>query len=157
MPINQNIKEALKIIHEKLSKNNIKWALAGTTNMQLQGMQVEPHDLDIVIQHKDLQKVSELFSDYSASAVKELRVLSGNRALEVKAVIEKLEVQFFGGDENDIYVNNLLSGKILKIKLDINEIPCFTLEAESQVYIETKRKQKADLIQEFLNKNRMHK
>ena len=148
--INQDIKKSIKIIHERLENKNIKWALAGSTNMQLQGMQAKPRDLDIVIQHKDLDKVSEIFSDYSASDVKELKTLSGKPAWEVKATINGIEIQFFGGDENDIYVSKLLSGRTIMVKLDSIEIPCFTLEAESQNYTETKREKKASLIQEFL-------
>lgn len=146
--VNQNTKEAIKIIHERLV--NIKWALVGSTNMQLQGMQIEPRDLDIVLHYKDLKKVSEIFRDYSVSAVKKFKTLSGKPAWEVKAKINDVEIQFFGGDENDIYVSKLLSGRTILVKLDGIEIPCFTLEAESQTYMETNREHKANLIKEFL-------
>ncbi len=149
--VNQDIKRAIKIIYEKLTNNNIKWVLVGSTNMQLQGMQIEPRDLDITIQHKDMEKVSRLFSDYSASPVKEFETLSGESAWEVKAIISNVEVQFFGGSETDTYVSKLLSGRTVSVKLDDIEVPCFTLEAESQAYRETNREHKADLIQEFLN------
>lgn len=152
--VNQDIKEAIKIIHERLVNNSIKWALVGTTNMRLQGMQVEPHDLDVVIQHKDLKKVSRLFSDYSASSVKEFETLSSKPAFEVKAMIVNVEVQFLGGDETDIYVSKLLSGRTVSVKLDGIEVPCFMLEAESQSYMETNREQKANLIKEFLRTRR---
>lgn len=152
--MNENIKEAIKIIHELLGQNNIKWALVGSTNLQLQGMQIEPRDLDIVIQHRNLEKVSEIFTDYSASSVKELKTLSGEPAWEVKAKINGIETQFFGGDETDIYVSKLLASKIAMIKLENIEIPCFTLEAESQSYKETNREHKAHLIQEFLSTRR---
>jgi predicted nucleotidyltransferase len=149
--VNQNIKDAIKTIHERLTNNDIKWALVGSTNMQLQEMHVEPRDLDIVIQHRDLEKISKIFFDYSASPVKEIETLSGKPAWEVKAIIGNVEIQFFGGDENDVYVSKLLSGRTVLVKLDGIEIPCFTLEAESQAYMETNREHKAHLIQEFLS------
>jgi len=151
--VSQYIQEAIKTIHKKIG-HDIKWALVGSTNMQIQGMQIEPRDLDIVIQHKDLERVSKIFSDYSASNVIKLKTFSGKPAWEVRATINSVEIQFFGGDEKDIYVIKLLSGKIIMIELDGIKIPCFTLEAESQTYKETNREHKANLIQEFLSTRR---
>lgn len=148
--VNRYVKEAIKTIYKKIG-HDIKWALVGSTNMQIQGMQIEPRDLDIVIQHKDLEKVSRIFSDYSASKVIKLKTLSGKPAWEVRATINDVKVQFFGGDEKDIYVSELLSGKIIMIELDGTKIPCFTLEAESQTYKETNREHKTNLIQKFLD------
>ncbi len=150
----QDIKDAIKTIHERLKNNNVKWALVGSTNLQLQGMHVEPRDLDIVIQHEDLEKVSDLFSDYSSSAVERLETLLVEPAWEVKAIINGIEVQFFGGNKTDIYVSKLLANRIITMKLNDIEIPCFTLEAESQSYKETNREHKAHLIQEFLSARR---
>lgn len=154
--VNKDIKEAIRIIHERLENKKIKWALVGSTNMQLQGIQVEPRDLDIVIQHKDLYKVSEIFSDYSASTVKELKTLTGEPAWEVKSIINGVEIQFFGGNEANTYVSKLLASEIIMIKLDSIEIPCFTLEAEARTYKETNREHKAHLIQEFLDTHRIN-
>jgi len=119
--------------------------------MKLQGMKTEPRDLDIVVQYKDLQKVSSIFSDYSASAVMELESLTNKPAWEVNVKINDADVQFIAGEEKDVYVSKLLENRIIVIKLDDIEIPCFTLEAESQTYKETNREHKAHLIQEFLN------
>jgi len=148
--IGQYFKDAIKIIRKRLDGNQIRWALVGSANMKLQGMKTEPRDLDIVVQYKDLQKVSGIFSDYSASAVKELESLTDKPAWEVKARINGAEVQFIAGDEKDVYVSKLLANKITYVKLDGVDIPCFTLEAESQAYAETNRGHKARLIQEFL-------
>ncbi len=118
---------ALKIIRKRLEDNQIKWVLVGSTNMKLQGMETEPHDLDIVVQYKDLQKVSSIFSDYSSSAIMELKSLTSNPAWEVNTKINGIDVQFIAG-----------------------EVPCFTLEAEMQTYNETKREHKAHSIQQYL-------
>ncbi len=139
---------ALKIIRKRLEDNQIKWALVGSTNMKLQGMETEPHDLDIVVQYKDLQKVSGIFSDYSSSAIGELE--SDNPAWEVNAKINGIDVQFIAGEERDVYVSKLLANRIIYIKLDDVIVPCFTLEAEMQTYNETKREHKAHSIQQYL-------
>lgn len=150
--IDNDFKKAIKIIHERLERNKIKWALVGSTNLQLQGMEVQPRDLDIVIQLKDLEKIRRMFTDYDASAVNEMKTLTDVPAWEVKAKINDIEVHFFGGKNTDIYVNKLLTDRLISIKMDNVEIPCFTLEAESQAYIETNREHKAHLIQDFLKR-----
>lgn len=152
--INQYFKNAIKIIHKRLDDNRIKWALVGSANMKLQGMEIEPHDLDIVTRCENLQKVSSIFSDYSASAVKGLESLTDKPAWEVKAKIDGAEVQFIAGDERDVYVSKLLANQITYVKLDGFDIPCFTLEAESQAYMETNREHKARLIQQYLDARR---
>ena len=150
--INENFKKAIKIIHELMNENEIKWALVGSTNMQLQGMDVNPHDLDIVVQLKDLEKIQEIFSEYDDSAIKELKPLTDEPAWEVRMKIDDTEIQIFAQRDTGEYVSKLLKNKLIKIKLGNIEIPCFTLEAEAQTYAKTNREHKAHLIREFLKR-----
>lgn len=135
-----------------MNDNKIKWALIGSTNMQLQGMNVNPYDLDIVVQLKDLEKMREIFSDYNPSTIKELKLLTNEPVLELKINIGNVEVQILGEKDTGNYVSKLLANKLTKIKIDKIEIPCFTLEAEAQTYAKTNREHKAHLIQEFLER-----
>lgn len=145
---------AIKVIHKLLSENNIFWALIGSANLQLQGMSVAPHDLDIVVQLNDLYKMHKIFSQYSPSEIKELKPLAGEPAWEVKLVIDRAEVQILGEKDNGIYVSKM--DLLTNIKFDGMEIPCLTLEAEAQAYEETKRDGKAKLIREFLTKTKLY-
>jgi len=146
----KRIKDAIKNVFSRLDESGILWCLAGSINMQLQGIQVEPHDLDVIIQHKDLEKVSALFSDYSASPMKEMKTLSGQLAWEVEAYINGMKVQFFGGDEDDIYSGKMIAEMTTKVSIDELKVPCLTLEAEMKSYIETNREHKARIIKDFL-------
>ncbi len=150
--MDEKFKKTIKIIHKRLEYNKIKWALVGSTNMQLQGMNVSPHDLDVVVQLKDLEKTREIFSDYDASAVKELKPLTDEPAWEVRMEIDGVEVQIFAQMDTGAYVSKLLANKLVKMILENVEIPCFTLEVEAQTYAETNREHKAHLIQEFLKR-----
>ena len=145
------IKDAIRTIFSRLDGSGILWCLAGSVNMQLQGIQVEPHDLDVVIQHKDLEKIRAIFSDYSASSVRELKTLSGNLAWEVEAYVNDVKVQFFGGNEDDIYVGKLIAGMTIKVSIDELKVSCLTLEAEMKSYLETNREHKAKIIKDFLS------
>lgn len=136
-----------------MNKNDIKWALIGSTNLKMQGMDVNPNDLDIVVPLKDLEKMREIFADYNASVVKELKSLTDEPGWEVKLEIDGVEVQILGENDTGEYVSKLLENKLTKISIDNIEIPCFTLEAEAQTYTETNREHKAHLIQDFLKRS----
>jgi len=146
------IKDAVRIIFSRLDDSGIMYCLAGSVNMQLQGIQVEPHDLDVVIQHKDLERVRTIFSDYSASSVRKLKnTLSEKPAWEVEVYISGVKVQFFGGDEDDIYAAKMIAGMTTKFSIDDIKVPCLTLEAEMKSYLETNREHKAKIIKDFLS------
>jgi hypothetical protein len=52
------------------------------------------------------------------------------------------------------YVSKLLANKLIYIKFNGFEIPCFTLEVEAQAYEETNRDNKAELIRDFIKKDK---
>jgi len=147
----KRIRDTIRTVFSRLDASGILWCLAGSVNMQLQGIQVETHDLDVVIQHKNLEKIKSLFSDYSASPVREMKTLSGKPAWEVEACVDGVKVQFFGGDEDDIYVGKMIAGMTIKVLIDEIKVPCFTLEAEMKSYLETNREHKAKIIKDFLS------
>jgi len=150
--MNEKFKEVIRIIHQRL--DGIKWALVGSTNMQLQGIPIQPRDLDICVRRIDLEELKELFSDYPISNINELKPFNTEQSWEVKIIISHVEVQFFGQNDTGEYVSKLLADRIIQIKLDDIMIPCFTLDAEEQTYAETHREQKAHLIREFLSTRR---
>lgn len=141
---------AINVIYFRLNTSGIKWSITGSTNLQLQHINIIPHDLDIAMHQSDLKKINKLFIDHFASDVKELNVLSNIPAWEVKANICNVDVHFFGGDDNDIYTNKLISSKIILIALGSINIPCFTLSTELELYRQTWKNDKVKLIQKFL-------
>jgi hypothetical protein len=147
-----NLTKALKTIYTRMHEGRIAWALVGSTNMKLQGMDAEPRDLDIVVQYRNLNDVRQAFSDYLPSKITQLKSLGGKPAWEVKTKINDIEVQFNGANEDDVYVSKLLAHKIAYVALEYTGmyIPCLTLEAEAQAYVETNRPEKAQLIQQYL-------
>jgi len=148
--INSKFTHAIKVIHQLLDEKKISWALIGSTNMQLQGMNVNPRDLDIVVQLKDLEKMKNIFSGYLASEIRKLEPMTIEPAWEVKLDIDEVEVQILGELDTGEYVSKLLAKRLIHISLGDIQVPCFTLDAEAQTYAETKREHKANLIRDFL-------
>ena len=151
--INKEFKEVIKIVSKKMEQNGIKWALIGSTNMALQGMDVNPRDIDLVVKLSDLKKMKSIFSNYRLSEIKELKPFTGESVWDIKIRINNIEIEILGEKDNGEYVRKLLANRIVKIRLDEIEIPCFALEAESQTYAETNKKHKADMINNFLEKS----
>ncbi len=148
--LDSRFNNALKLVCISLTENDIPFAVIGSVNMRLQGMDVQPADLDIVVRLKDLAKMHEIFSAYAPSPVRELQSLGHFPAWEVKVVIGAVDVQILGEQDAGEYVSKLLEKRLISIRWDDVQIPCFTLEAEAQAYAETKREHKARRILEFL-------
>ncbi len=142
---------ALRTVRKRLENAGIRWALAGSTNMLVQGIPSDPRDMDIAVRREDLGRISGLFSDFSSTPVREFRSLAGGTAWEVRTNISGIKVQFFGGDEDDVYVSKLLAGRTVNVRFGGIEIPCFALEAESRAYREMGRPEKAETIDRFLS------
>lgn len=148
--MSEEFEKTIKLISRVLENNKIKWALVGSANMAIQGMNVDPRDLDIVVQLKNLKKMTKIFLNYRPSKINELKPFTKELAWEVKLIINNIEVQIFGERDTGEYVRKLLANKLIKIKLGEAEIPCFTLKAEAQTYAETNRGHKAKLTNKFL-------
>lgn len=150
--MNEQFKKALYVINKKMKEADIRWAVIGSANMALQGMEIMPRDLDIVATFDDLQKIKKLFSQYNASDILKLPTMTGEPAWEIKTEIEGVVVQFLGEKENGQYVSKLLIGRIMIVPVDNIVVPCLTLQAEARAYAETNRPAKAKLIKDFLKK-----
>ncbi len=62
--VHDNFKKALKVIVERLEKHNIEWVLAGTLSLALQGVNIEPKDVDILTNAEDALKTNLVFKDF---------------------------------------------------------------------------------------------
>nr|MBA4404683.1 hypothetical protein [Nanoarchaeum sp.] len=158
--INLQFERAIKELSEVLDKNRITYAFIGSTNLALQGMDVIPRDLDLVVRLDDLRNIPSLFSVYNPSKVEELRPdpndpawaskLLEHPAYNVHFNIENVQVQILGEKDDGHYVSKLIYPKLTYVNLNSTNVPCFTLEAEAQAYEDTHRSNKAERVREFL-------
>jgi hypothetical protein len=145
-------KQALKIIHKEFSQANIKWAVIGSTNLNLQGVDIEPKDLDIAIGIEDIKKVKRIFKKYCDVKIQKVKILDSNDTIsKIEIKLKGFNVEIVGEKNSRVYSRNLLSNQIIKIKLGNLEIPCFTLEAEAKAYLARKRFKRVKMIEEFLS------
>ncbi len=110
--ISKKFEDVLNIISQKLNQESIKWSLVGSTNLAIQGMNINPIDLDILVKWSDLKKIKDIFSGYNPSEIKKLMpFIEGQQAWEMKTIINDIEVQFFSEKVGE-YVKRLLPNKI---------------------------------------------
>ena len=148
----QNFKNVIKFIFEKIKDKNIRWAIIGSTNMVLQGIDVSPNDLDITTNPADLKIFEQEFKEYIIEPISKKPPLKNRLSefYEMNLRIKGIKVQIIGGYDNDIYFSKVKDSRILFVKLDDVSIPCLSLEAEAKAYSEINRKDKTKLIMDFL-------
>ena len=54
---------ALSLLARKFKENDIEWYIIGSASEAVLGVEVNPHDLDIVVHTRDFIKVKHIFSD----------------------------------------------------------------------------------------------
>lgn len=149
--------EAIKIIAEKLNPEKINWALIGSSNLALQGVDVEAHDIDILTDKEGALEMGKLLKEFTIEyvAYKESEKF---KSYYGKFVINGVEVEIMGQLQNINPVGDLwsestnLSEKIY-IKVDDMEIPAISLKQEYQAYLQLGRQEKAEKIAKVLQSN----
>ena len=147
---NQNLVNTLKLISQRLNENKVIWAIVGSTNLALQGIEITPRDIDIILTIENLVKLKNIFPEYSVTEIEEKQSTRGSSYWRVLIEINGIEVEILGEKENGVYTDNLLAGNKLEILLDDTNIFCLTLQSEIYAYRETGRQNRVEMIEKFL-------
>jgi hypothetical protein len=145
-----SFKNALRKIAKIINAHNIQWAVIGSANMALQGMNVRPKDLDIIVNKNDLNIIKNIFAEYIKGGIQELTSTANIPVWELELNVDGVEVQILGEEDKGQYASNLVSGNIIDVELDGAKISCLTLRAEADAYTETNRPKKANMIRNYL-------
>ena len=62
--LNPTFVEVIKLVSENIP-SNIKWAIDGSTSLALQGIDVTPHDIDILTDHEGAIRIQESLKKYN--------------------------------------------------------------------------------------------
>ena len=66
-------KKALLVFAEKCSCSQVAWYITGSVSEALIGVNINPHDIDIVIHTKDFYRLKNLFSDFVVEPFSDLK------------------------------------------------------------------------------------
>jgi hypothetical protein len=145
----------LRIIHDKVGKTDIIWAVTGSLGFALQGIPVSPHDIDIQTDKNGAYRIGDLLAEYvvemvSYSSTDEVRsyfgVLSiGSIRCEIIGDIEKRLDNGTWSPAPD------LRDHIHYVEVDKMRIPVLSLQYECQAYKQLGRYDKALMLHQWLH------
>lgn len=154
---NKKIIEALKVIYRKLKDKKVKWVLVGSLSLALQGVDIEPKDIDILTDKEGAFKINKLFKECEVKPVKFGRFKIGGRELfksylgEFKIKGVKVEVmgnlkEKWGREWKSLH-KRLISPKI--IEFEGMKLPVSSLEEQLKSYSRLGRKKDSIRVQKI--------
>lgn len=120
------------------------FALIGTFNLQVQGIKIDAHDLDILTDNDGLNKFAQIF---------ESQIVKQNYYNETQLNIGKTEIHIVCSTKNPFRPNDFKK-EIVIIKKEGLQILCMSLKSELDFYSRINRpkdKNKVELIKAKLN------
>ena len=138
------IKNILDLILKRLGNQKVLWMLDGSVNLVVQGVNIKPDDLDITTDEKGQNIFKKLFREF-------IKDESYNNQKDKYAVIlevenHDVEVSRYGGREP------YSLDKIAWIRWKRLKLPVMPLKYAKDFYERIGRKEKATLIDNFINK-----
>jgi hypothetical protein len=151
--INKKFKETIKLICTRFRGKNIDWAIIGTTNLALQGIKIEPKDLDIVVNKYSLKMIENLFNNFIVQPIRKQKSVIKDIPdfYELKLKIKSVDVHISGEEKGSPFLKGMKNKKMIRLE-NIN-VPCLSLKAGMKVYSKMGRKSKVKLIKKFLQKH----
>ncbi|MEW6228856.1 MAG: hypothetical protein AB1700_12350 [Bacillota bacterium] len=147
--------EVLRKIHARLHNSGVNWALTGSLGFALQGVPVEPHDIDIQTDAAGAYEIGRRFSEFVTRKVvfsSTDRIRSHFGAL----VIDGITVEIMGDIEKCLEDGTWeeppdLASYRRFVVVDGMQIPVLSLEYEWQAYLKLGRVVKAEILKKALD------
>lgn len=153
--VSKKIKDALKIVCRKLKDKSIDWVLVGSTNLALQGVDVTPHDIDILTDEKGAFSISELLGDHEVRKV-EYKESENLASYLGEFRIDGIKVEVMGDLKikrpDGTWYRELVIRGAKKAKVGEMEVPLYPLEKELEGYKILGRVEKVREIEKALRR-----
>jgi len=145
--------QVLRKLYERLKDSNVNWVVTGSLGFALQGVPVEPHDIDIQTDKEGAYEIEHLFSEFVVEPVRfkeSERIHSHFGAL----MIDGIKVEIMGDIQkkvNDEWEPPVDINRYKRfVQIEGMEIPALDLEYEYQAYLKLGRVEKAKMLKKFL-------
>lgn len=152
-------KECFLMLFEEFFKEGIGWGVACSMNLFLRGIVDDFHDLDLIVDIKDIDKIKKIMKRNGAKLI----ATGGNGYCESAVylhyqlgrtdidVISGFQIVTFGTN----YIYNFNSKELDYVKIDEIKVPLISIEALYILYYmmegwQKKRRYKRILIEEFI-------
>lgn len=145
----------LRQIHARLSNTDVNWVVTGSLGFALQGVPVQPNDIDLQTDKAGAYQIERLFSDVVIRKVKfsaTERIKSHFGALQ----IDGIEVEIMGDIQKKgaegIWEEIVDPANYRKmVEIDGLLVPVLSLEYEYQAYLKFGRTERAKMLRRWLD------
>lgn len=149
--------KVLRKLYERLKNRDVNWVITGSLGFALQGVPVEPHDIDVQTDREGAYEIERLFSEFVVEPVRfkeSERIRSHFGAL----MIDGIKVEIMGDIQkkvNDEWEEPVDIDKYKRfVRVEGMKIPVLDLEYEYQAYLKLDRVEKAEKLKRFLEERR---
>ncbi|AEC52639.1 hypothetical protein PNA2_1724 [Pyrococcus sp. NA2] len=151
--IPQSHLKVLRKLYERLKNSDVNWVVTGSLGFALQGVSVEPHDIDIQTDKDGAYEIEKLFSEF---VIEPVRFKESERIRSHFGVlmIDGIKVEIMGDIQKK--VNNEWEPPVdvskykRFVEIEGMKIPVLDLEYEYQAYLKLGRVEKAEMLKRFL-------
>jgi hypothetical protein len=145
--------DVLQKIYDKLNVLNIDWVITGSTSFIIQGVPLEPNDIDIQADKQGAYQIEECFKEFVTSKVSlsnNGKISSYFGCLEIDGIkveiMGDIQKNVDGEWEEPVDLRKYKKSIILK---DMN-LPVLDLKYEYKAYMKMGRIEKALLLKKFI-------
>ncbi|PNR87535.1 hypothetical protein X925_08860 [Petrotoga sp. 9T1HF07.CasAA.8.2] len=146
--------EVLRKIYNRLNNTNVNWVVTGSLGFALQGMPVEPNDIDIQTDKQGAYEIERHFSDF---VTKKVRFSSAERIRSHfgELMIDGIKVEIMGDIQKRLEDGNWESPVDLErhkrvIEVEGMQVAVLSLDYEYQAYLKLGRIEKAEMLSKWL-------
>jgi hypothetical protein len=148
--------KALQEIEARLRGSGVEWAVAGSVGLALQGVEVQPRDLDIQTDAQGAYEIERLFAEHSIRKVRHSaaeRVQSHYGALNIGGV----EVEIMGDLQTREVGGAWSAPEDVKehrvwVRVEGMNLPVLPLDYSIEAYRRLGRTEKVDLLERWLRR-----
>lgn len=154
--VSDNHLKTLSFLAKLFGPKNIRWILIGSSNLALQGVKVNPEDIDISTNAGDLHKIQDILKGYCLKPVrlKEMDIFKSLYGLfEINGIKIEVMADLEVRDGENWY--KMTERKVNPLFIDVLgiDIPCMPLENELKFYKKLGRNKKVELIKKAMKNN----
>ncbi len=142
----EKINEVLFFLAERLSR--VDYAFIGSANLYLQGLDINPRDIDILTTPDGSKQIDEILNQFQTQAIR-FDETGGRNSFRSFYEIKGVEIEVLGNVGNAYRDAGSLAKKIFVPFLD-TKLPCISLNEELKTYEKLGRLEKVKSIKEFL-------
>ena len=154
--LNPSYLNVLRKIYARMMNTNVNWVVTGSFSFALQGIALEPHDIDLQTDEAGAYEIERRFSEFVTRKV----VLSCSEKIRSHfgaLLIDGIKVEIMGDIskrlENGTWEEPINLDRYKRsIVVEGMQIPVLSLEHEYQAYLKLGRIEKAEVLKQALKR-----